>query len=237
MSTAAVDGRVVLWDVEAGVCQGVLTNPTALPALQHCHHPSHPAHLLVALDRKVALYDVRASFSRVQREYTGHRSAILHLGLLRDPGKLLTTSEDKTLRTWDFRVAVQIRQFADAGMHAITHVVAHPQQPELLAAQSLDNKVLLFKDLGGGRLSQLRQREFTGHNISGTRCQLGFSRDGRYLSSGDLEGNLFVWDWANGRLVKSFKAHAQMLVSHAWHPLESSRVVTAAWDGCIKNWV
>ncbi|CCW64347.1 unnamed protein product [Phytomonas sp. EM1] len=237
MSTASLDGTVVMWDVEAGVAAGVLTNPDGLPALQHLHPPNDPEHLLVALDRKVVLYDLRASLSRGQREYTGHLGAILHLSLLRDPTKILTTSEDRTLRTWDYRVAVQIRQFADAGRHAITHVLAHPTQPELLAAQSLDNRVLFFKDLGGGRLSPVRRGGFTGHNISGTSCRLGISRDGRFLSSGDLTGGLFVWEWGSGALVRGFRAHSQMLVSHAWHPLEASRVVTAGWDGAIKNWV
>lgn len=238
MSTGSVDGTVAVWDVEAGKCAHVLTNPDTLPVVQHLHHPSDEAHLLLAaVDKKVVLYDVRASCSRYQREYSGHMGTIFNLTLLSDGSKMLTTSEDKTLRTWDYRSPVQIKQFADAAMHAITHVLHHPTQPEYLAAQSLDNKVIVFRDDGGGRLRLLHDREFTGHTISGTRCQLGFSHDGRYLSSGDIGGKLYVWNWATKKLEKSFKAHAQMLVSHLWHPIEPSKVVTAAWDGHINNWV
>ncbi|KPA79694.1 hypothetical protein ABB37_05466 [Leptomonas pyrrhocoris] len=238
MSTGSVDGTVAVWDVEAGRCVQVLTNPERLPVVQHLHHPSDEAHLLLAaVDKKVVLYDVRASCSKYQREYTGHMGTIFNLTLLSDGSKMLTTSEDKTLRTWDYRSPVQIKQFADAAMHAITHVLHHPTQPEYLAAQSLDNKVIVFRDDGGGRLRLLHDREFTGHTISGTRCQLGFSHDGRYLSSGDISGKLYVWNWATKKLEKSFKAHAQMLVSHLWHPIEPSKVVTAAWDGHINNWV
>lgn len=238
MSTGSVDGTVAVWDVEAGKCAHVLTNPERLPVVQHLHHPSDEAHLLLAaVDKKVVLYDVRASCSRYQREYTGHMGTIFNLTLLSDGSKMLTTSEDKTLRTWDYRSPVQIKQFADAAMHAITHVLHHPTQPEYLAAQSLDNKVIVFRDDGGGRLRLLHDREFVGHTISGTRCQLSFSHDGRYLSSGDIGGKLYVWDWSTKKLEKSFKAHAQMLVSHLWHPIEPSKVVTAAWDGQINNWM
>lgn len=237
LSTGSVDGTVAMWDVEAGKCVHVLTNPDKLPVVQHLHHPSDEQHLLLAaVDKKVALYDVRASCSRYQREYTGHMGTIFNLTLLSDGSKMLTTSEDKTLRTWDYRSPVQIKQFADAAMHAITHVLHHPTQPEFLAAQSLDNKVIVFRDDGGGRLRLLNDREFTGHTISGTRCQLGFSHDGRYLSSGDISGKLYVWNWATKKVEKSFKAHAQMLVSHLWHPVEPSKVVTAAWDGHINSW-
>ncbi|KPI90012.1 hypothetical protein ABL78_0872 [Leptomonas seymouri] len=238
MSTGSMDGTVAMWDVEAGKCVHVLTNPERLPVVQHLHHPSDEAHLLLAaVNKKVVLYDVRVSCSNYQREYTGHMGTIFNLTLLSDGGKMLTTSEDKTLRTWDYRSPVQIKQFADAAMHAITHVLHHPTQPEYLAAQSLDNKVIVFRNDGGGRLRLLHDREFTGHTISGTRCQLGFSHDGRYLSSGDIGGKLYVWNWATKKLEKSFKAHAQMLVAHLWHPIEPSKVVTAAWDGHINNWV
>ncbi|GET89291.1 hypothetical protein, conserved [Leishmania tarentolae] len=238
MSTGSVDGTVAMWDVEAGACTHVLTNPERLPVVQHLHHPSDEAHLLLAaVDKKVVLYDVRVGCRKYQREYTGHMGTIFNLTLLSDGSKMLTTSEDRTLRTWDYRSPVQIKQFADAAMHAITHVLHHPTQPEFLAAQSLNNKVIVFRDDGGGRLRLLHEREFTGHTISGTRCQLSFSHDGRYLSSGDIGGKLYVWDWATKKLEKSFKAHAQMLVSHLWHPIEPTKVVTAAWDGHIKSWV
>ncbi|AAZ10228.1 hypothetical protein, conserved [Trypanosoma brucei brucei TREU927] len=236
MSTGSVDGTVAMWDVEHGECRGVLTNSERLPCVQHLHHPLDPTSLiLVALDRKVVLYDVRVSYQKYQREYTGHMGTIFNLSLLSGGKKLLTTAEDKTLRTWDFRVPVQIKQIADVSMHAITHVVRHPTE-DMLVAQSLNNQALVFSDGGGGQVKLLRHRVFSGHTISGTRCQLAFSPDGRYLSSGDINGKLFIWSWATGELLRSFSAHTQTLVSHRWHPVEASRVVTSAWDGAIKTW-
>ncbi|RNF23304.1 Pre-mRNA-processing factor 17 [Trypanosoma conorhini] len=236
MSTGSVDGTVALWDVERGVCRDVLTNAEGLPCVQHLHHPFDTAALiLAALDRKIVLYDVRASAQKYQREYTGHMGTIFNLSLLSGGRKLLTTAEDKTLRTWDFRVPVQIKQIADVSMHAITHVVHHPTE-DMLVAQSLNNQALVFADSGGGQVKLLRHRVFSGHTISGTRCQLAFSPDGRFLSSGDIHGKLFIWSWATSELVRSFPAHTQTLASHLWHPTEPSRVVTSAWDGTIKNW-
>ncbi|EKF31091.1 hypothetical protein MOQ_005075 [Trypanosoma cruzi marinkellei] len=236
MSTGSVDGTVALWDVERGVCSNVLTNTEGLPCVQHLHHPFDTSSLiLAALGRKIVLYDVRVSSHKYQREYTGHMGTIFNLTLLSGGKKLLTTSEDKTLRTWDFRVPVQIKQIADVSMHAITHVARHPTE-DMLVAQSLNNQALVFADSGGGQVKLLRHRVFSGHTISGTRCQLAFSPDGRFLSSGDIHGKLFIWSWATCELIRSFPAHTQTLASHRWHPIESSRVVTSAWDGTIKNW-
>lgn len=235
------------------------------PVVDHLHHPSDEPHLiLAAVDRKVVLYDVRTSSQKLyndaetsggadgsggycsyfkpQREYQGHMGTILHLSLLGSTGsKLLTTSEDKTLRTWDYTIPIQIKQFADAGMHAISHVIPHPRQEECLVAQSLNNKILLFEDEGGGRIKLCPNREYSGHKIAGTRCQLAFSHDGVYLSSGDSTGQLFIWKWdkmgPTGKLVKKFKAHQGMLTTHLWHPMEPSRIITGGWDGSIKEWI
>eukprot|EP00796_Vickermania_ingenoplastis_P009278 gene9278-6523_t len=264
MSTGSTDGTIAMWDVETGEClHHLFTNEPApgnafLPVADHLLHPSDPHNiLLAAVDRKLFLYDVRVGSShrlrephelapgaaayecyRPQREYSGHMGTILHVSLLGSTGsKLLTTSEDKTLRTWDYSIPIQIKQFADAKMPAISHVIRHPQQDDLLAAQSQDNKVMVFQDEGGGQLRRWQHREFTGHKIVGTRCQLSFSRDGQYLSSGDVSGRLYIWRWATGELVRQFQAHHDMLTSHLWHPAEPSRVVTAGWDGMIKEWV
>lgn len=231
------------------------------PVVDHLHHPSDEQHLiLAAVDRKVVLYDVRVPSQRVycdkdssgadavycsyfkpQREYQGHMGTILHLSTLGSSGsKLLTTSEDKTLRTWDYSIPIQIKQFADAGMPAISHVIPHPRQKEWLVAQSLNNKIIVFEDEGGGRIRPCPHTEYTGHIIAGTRCQLGFSHDGVYLSSGDFTGQLFIWKWDkrdSGKLVKKFKAHQGMLTTHLWHPSDPSRVVTGGWDGSIKEWI
>ncbi|CAD2217379.1 WD domain, G-beta repeat, putative [Angomonas deanei] len=235
-STGSSDGRVTLWDVEHATCTQTLTNKDGLPVGQHLHHPSDPfTQLLVALDKKVVLYDTRVSCSKHQREYTGHMGTIFNVTLLSGGSKFLTTAEDRTLRTWDFRIPIQVKQFADAAMHAISHVVHHPSQP-FLAAQSLDNRITVFKDEGGGKLKSLHQRSFTGHTITGTRCQLAFSADGKFISSGDISGNLHVWDWESGASVKTFKAHKDMLTSHVWHPADKSKVVTASWDNTVKLW-
>lgn len=265
MTTGSTDGTIAMWDVETGKCLHHLsaTDPSQplpsavggstgmLPVVDHLHHPADESHIiLAAVDRKVVLYDVRVASQRMpsnsdsccayykpQRVYEGHRGTILHLSLLGSSGsKLLTTSEDKTLRTWDFAIPVQIKQFADAGMHAISHVIPHPVEKDLLAAQSLNNKVMVFQDEGGGRLRLLHHREFSGHKIAGTRCELSFSRDGMFLSSGDINGELFIWRWSTGESVKHFTAHRGMLTTHAWHPIEPSKIVTGGWDGAIKEW-
>ena len=53
------------------------------------------------------------------------------------------------------------------------------------AAQSLDNQILVYST---DNFRQARNKRFAGHSVAGYACQVGFSPDGKWISSGDGEG-------------------------------------------------
>ena len=121
------------------------------------------------------------------------------------------------------------------------------------AAQSLDNQILVYST---DNFRQARNKRFAGHSVAGYACQVGFSPDGKWISSGDGEGNVVFWEWKTGRIKSRLKAHSKVVIAHEWLPHETvsccrsrlrgvaltepivqSKVVTASWDGLIKLWV
>jgi pre-mRNA-processing factor 17 len=136
-------------------------------------------------------------------------------------------------------------------------------QDKWFAAQSLDNQILVYSTDG---FRQNRKKRFAGHTVAGYACAVGFSPDGRFVSSGDGEGSMVFWDWRNGKIVKRLRAHKQVVIDHCWLPHESvslwgwwwgfgrtgvpeadetgwivfcvmqSKLITASWDGLIKLW-
>jgi pre-mRNA-processing factor 17 len=68
---------------------------------------------------------------------------------------------------------------------------------------------------------QNRKKRFAGHTVAGYACAVGFSPDGRFVSSGDGEGSMVFWDWRNGKIVKRLRAHKQVVIDHCWLPHES----------------
>jgi len=81
------------------------------------------------------------------------------------------------------------------------------------------------------------KKRFAGHTTAGYACGIGFSPDGKYISSGTADGTVVFWDWKNGRLLKRLHAHKEVVIQHVWLPHESSKMITASWDGTCKLWV
>ena len=86
------------------------------------------------------------------------------------------------------------------------------------AAQSLDNQILVYST---DNFRQNRKKRFAGHSVAGYACQVGFSPDGKWISSGDGEGNVVFWDWKTGRIKSRLKAHAKVVIAHEWLPHET----------------
>lgn len=147
----------------------------------------------------------------------------------------MSSSDDKTLRCWEFGIPVQVKLIADPSMHSMPAMALSPNKQTVLA-QSLDNQVVSYT-VSKDRFKQNRKKTFKGHNTAGYACQVGFSPDGKYVISGDGEGRAFFWEWAHPfKIVRTIKAHEGVCIAAAWHPMETSKVVTAGWDGQIKLW-
>lgn len=57
--------------------------------------------------------------------------------------RFVTTSDDKTVRVWDYDIPVVIKYIAEPTMHSMPAVGKDPTG-KWLAMQSLDNQILIF---------------------------------------------------------------------------------------------
>ncbi|TFK41277.1 pre-mRNA splicing factor [Crucibulum laeve] len=225
------DRQMKLWDTETGQCVKRFSNGK-IPYVIRFHPDQDKQHIFLAgmSDKKIIQYDMNSG--EITQEYDQHLGPVNTITFVDENRRFVTTSDDKTIRAWDFDIPVVIKYIAEPHMHSMPAVTLHPSM-KYFAAQSLDNQILVYST---DNFRQNRKKRFAGHSVAGYACQVGFSPDGKWISSGDGEGNVVFWDWKTGRIKSRLKAHSKVVIAHEWLPHETSKVITASWDGLIKLW-
>ncbi|XP_022164633.1 pre-mRNA-processing factor 17 [Myzus persicae] len=230
--SAAYDRYVKLWDTETGDCIKSFTNHKVLYCVKF-NPEEEKQHLFVAgtADKKIVCWDTRSG--NIVQEYERHLGAVNSITFVDENRRFVTTSDDKSLRVWEWDIPVDMKYIADPTMHSMPSVTIAPNK-KWLACQSMDNKIVIFSAMN--RFKVNRKKSFSGHMVAGYACSLDFSPDMSYLVSGDADGKVFIWDWKTSRLYTKWKAHDNVCIAALWHPHEPSKVATAGWDGLIKYW-
>lgn len=228
------DKIIRLWDTETGQVLRTLNN-----GKQHYCGVLHPEedkqNVLMSgcQDKKIYQWDLETG--DVMQEYNYHLGAVNAVTFFDEGRRFVSSSDDKSLRVWEFGVPVQIKYIADPSMHSMPSLQLAPNAGSIIA-QSLDNQVITY-NVSRDRFKQNRKKTFKGHNTAGYACQVNFSPDAKYVLSGDSEGRCFFWEWQHPqKIVRTIKAHDGVCIGCAWHPMESSKVATCGWDGLIKYW-
>jgi len=225
------DRYMKLWDTETGQCLQRFNNGK-IPYVVRFHPDEDKQNIFLAgmSDKKIIQYDINSG--EITQEYDQHLGPVNTITFVDENRRFVTTSDDKTIRAWDFDIPVVIKYIAEPHMHSMPAVTLHPSR-KYFAAQSLDNQILVYST---DNFRQNRKKRFAGHSVAGYACQVGFSPDGKWISSGDGEGNVVFWDWRTGRIKSRLRSHSKVVIAHEWFPHETSKVVTASWDGLIKLW-
>ncbi|XP_067674770.1 pre-mRNA-processing factor 17-like [Haliotis asinina] len=221
-----------LWDTETGQCKSHFTS-RKVPYCIKFNPDEDKQHLFVAgtSDKKIVCWDIRSG--EVVQEYDRHLGAVNSITFVDQNRRFVTTSDDKSLRVWEWDIPVDFKYIADPSMHSMPSVTLSPNG-KWLACQSMDNKICVFNVLN--RFKFMRKKTFTGHMVAGYACSIDFSPEMSYIISGDADGKLYIWDWKSTKLYNKWKAHDDVCIGVLWHPHETSKVATCGWDGVIKYW-
>ncbi|XP_051951618.1 pre-mRNA-processing factor 17-like [Xyrauchen texanus] len=230
--SAAYDRYLKLWDSETGQCISRFTN-RKVPYCVKFNPDEDKQNLFVAgmSDKKIVQWDIRSG--EVVQEYDRHLGAVNTITFVDDSRRFVSTSDDKSLRVWEWDIPVDFKYIAEPSMHSMPAVTLSPNG-KWLACQSMDNQILIFGAQNRFRLN--KKKVFKGHMVAGYACQVDFSPDMSYVVSGDADGKLNIWDWKTTKLYHRIKAHDKVCISALWHPRETSKVITCGWDGQIKLW-
>jgi pre-mRNA-processing factor 17 len=231
--SSSFDKNIKVWDTESGRVKNTIARNKLGYALK-IHPDDDKQHIVLVgcSDRKIYQYDLRTS--DFIQEYDRHLDAVNTITFINENRWILSTSDDKTIRVWEYGIPEQIKYIAEPSMHSIPYVSTDPSGKRLLM-QSMDNTILVYEVVQKIRLN--KNKLFSGHNNAGYGCQVGMSPDGRFVVSGDGQGKCYFWDWKTTRVATNIKAHEGPCMGVLWHPQKTSKVVSCGWgDNLIKFW-
>lgn len=230
--SAGYDRNIKLWDTETGKVISTFSTGK-IPYVVKLHPDEDKQNVLLAgmSDKKIVQWDMNSG--EITQEYDQHLGAVNTITFVDNNRRFVTSSDDKSLRVWEFGIPVVIKYISEPHMHSMPSISLHPNT-NWLAAQSLDNQILIYSTRERFQLN--KKKRFAGHIAAGYACQVNFSPDGRFVMSGDGEGRCWFWDWKTCKVFRTLKCHDSVCIGCEWHPLEQSKVATCGWDGMIKYW-
>lgn len=232
--SASYDRQIKLWDTEYGKCLGRFSTGKTPHVVRFNPDPARSHEFLAGMsDKKIVQFDTRSG--EITQEYDHHLAAVNTLTFVDKNRRFISTSDDKSLRVWEYDIPVPIKYVAESHLYALVSAVPHPNGKYVLF-QSGDNQVLVYA--ATDKFRQNRKKAFRGHNNAGYAIDVSISPDGQFVTSGDSGGYVCFWDWKTGKMWHKIMAGKEgaAVTCVDWHPQESSKVATAGMDGVIKYW-
>ena len=103
--SCSYDRYIKLWDTETGACKGRFTNGK-VPYCVKFHPEDDMQHLFVAgtKDKKILCWDTRSN--EIVQDYDRHLGAVNTITFVDQNRRFVSTSDDKSLRVWEWLVSV-----------------------------------------------------------------------------------------------------------------------------------
>ncbi len=190
MATASMDKTVKVWDLSTGKIKYDLKDCSDAVYSVAFSKDTDPAKLrLIAgsADKSVKMWGM--ADGKVIRSMTNHQDIVYAVGWLPD-GRIVSVSADKVVKVWN---ADNGRVVQNRGGHQDSvHDVAIAPNGEV-ATVSGDRTARLWNTGGGVRTT------LQGHDD--WIYAVAFSPDGKFVASGSADGQVKIWNAADGKLL------------------------------------
>lgn len=137
------------------------------------------------------------------RTMSEHEDAITALTVTRDGQHIISGSADGTLRVWD-STSGALRQTMTDFTHEIVAITTSPDDSAIVVGENNPQQAphrLSVWSLSAGQL--LREFDDIHHGVNFVR----FASNGKQVITGATEGDITVWDWESGSILRLIETH------------------------------
>jgi WD40 repeat protein len=140
--------------------------------------------------------------------------------------RIVTRSEDYTLKVWDMDMGREPRSLPGRGNLVIS--IAFSPDGRRIVSGAGDKTIMVWDAETGEELKGFEEH-------SNAVLSAAFSPDGRRIVSGSRDKTIKVWDIETGKELKSFEGHSDAVLSAAFSP-DGRYIVSGSDDKTLKVW-
>ncbi|KIO01502.1 hypothetical protein M404DRAFT_149928, partial [Pisolithus tinctorius Marx 270] len=165
----------------------------------------------------------------VQLVLQGHTSYVTSVAFSPDGNRIVSGSDDNTVRIWDAKSGDQIGSPLKGHTCYVTSVAFSPDGNRIVSG-SFDKTVRVWDAKSGDQIGS----PLKGHTDYVTSA--AFSPDGNRIVSGSRDKTVRVWDANSGDQIGSpLQGHTDYVTSAAFSP-DGNRIVSGSRDNTVRVW-
>jgi WD40 repeat protein len=221
----ARDTTIKVWEQQAGGLELVRTLALHAATVLAVVRLTDTLFASSSADKTIKVSDVDG---HVHRTLTGHTDWVWQVVPL-PSGQLISSSEDGTLRRWDWQQGLDLGSIA-SGQPPIHALLFEPTQRQLISGDYAGR--IEVRQASSDYTHWSVQQGFTAHRgLVRTLAWLGDDR----VASGGEDNKIRVWRLATGQCEQEM-THDDFVQALAWLP-DRHHLISASYDGKLRTWV
>jgi serine/threonine-protein kinase len=187
-------------------------------------HPNPNSQFIASagISRNIEIYEINGSLVTILE---GHQDIISSVIFSPDGKQLVSCSDDKTIKIWDWETR-QLISSLEGHTHWVNAIAFHPNGKFIVSASS-DKTVRLWSVEG------MLIRTFEGH--TGEVSSVAFNHSGEIIASGSRDGTIHLWNLDGDLLSKPLQAHKPYVKTVAFSP-DGKILASGGSDNLLKMW-
>ena len=167
------------------------------------------------------------------KEWEAHTDYIRFLEVHPNRPFVLSSSDDMTIKLWDWDKDFELAQVFEGHVHYVMMVRFNPRDTNTFASGSLDRTIKVWGLTAGTAHFTL---EGAGSHEKGVNCIDYYpGGDKPYLLSGADDRTVKIWDYQTKACIQTLEGHAHNVTAVCFHP-RLPLIVSASEDGTVRLW-